>query len=63
MCVEVYRLCRLHQALSEEVYCKRQHNSWQQDVKVLPHIYRQTTMSFLFIPLMLGKNQAVMKSS
>lgn len=46
MCVEVQRLCSLHQALSEEVYCKRQQNSWQQDVKVIPHTYKQMTMIF-----------------
>lgn len=39
MRVEVHRLCSLHQPLSEEVYCERQHNS-SKDVKVLPHIYR-----------------------
>lgn len=53
MCVEVHRLCSLHQALSEEVNCKRQQNSWQQDVKVVPHTYRQTTMNFPFISLTL----------
>lgn len=57
MCVEVHRLCSLHQTLSEEVYCKRQHNPWQQDVKVFPHIHRQTTIHFIFTPLILGNNK------
>lgn len=54
-------LCSLHQALSEEVYCKRQQSSQQQDVKVVSHIHRQMTADFLFLPLILATVQAVMK--
>lgn len=54
-------LCSLHQVLSEEVYCKRQQSSQQQDVKVVYHIYRQMSTDFLFMPLILATIQAVMK--
>lgn len=51
MCVEVH--CSLHQILSEEAFCKRQCNAWEQDVKVLPYMYKQKTVDFPFIPLIL----------
>lgn len=55
MCVEVH--CSLHQILSEEAFCKRQHNPWEQDVKVLPYMYKQKIMDFPCIPLILGNNK------